>query len=193
MSTKQSKKSLESESRKFFNANPEVIDILLFGSAVKGKTKPNDLDILLVFNREKNLEKAQQLRLLLEKISKLKISVTAKTYLELFQNNFLAREAVLIESYSLINKMSLAQNYGFSNRVMFNYQLKGKTKSERMRFYYSLYGRNSVGMLERLKAKKYTDTIILCPVENWEKMREFLNSWNLEFKETPLLIPSRLV
>lgn len=193
MFAKQSKKSLESESRKFFNVNPEVVDILLFGSAVKGKIRPNDLDILLIFNREKNLEKVQQLRLMLEKLSKLKISITAKTYLELFQNNFLAREAILSEAHSLVNKTSLAQGYGFSSRIMFNYQLKGKSKSERMRFYYSLYGRKSMGMLERLKAKKYTDTIILCPVENLEKMREFLQSWKLEFKETPLLIPERLI
>ena len=120
------------------------------------------------------------------------VSITPKTYLELFETNFLAREAILTEAYSLVNGRGIAQGLGFSNLIMFNYKLKGKNNSERMRFYYSLYGRNSIGMLERLNAVKYTDTIILCPVENLEKMREFLNSWNLEFKETPLLMPSRL-
>src|SRR3989338_1984079 len=161
MLPKQLKKNLQSESRKFFQDHDDLVDILLFGSAVKGKDKPNDLDILLIFNRKKDLEKSQQLRRLLEKKSNLNVSITPKTYLELFETNFLAREAILTEAYSLVNGRGIAQGLGFSNLIMFNYKLKGKNNSERMRFYYSLYGRNSIGMLERLNAVKYTDTIIL--------------------------------
>ena len=62
-----------------------------------------------------------------------------------------------------------------------------------MRFYYSLYGRNSEGVLKLLRAKKYTDTAILCPSENQEKMKEFFNNWKIEFTETPILIPKRLI
>ncbi len=193
MLPKQLQNTLESQSKTFYSKYHEkIIDLFLFGSTVKGKEKPNDLDILLVFKETNDLKLVQELRKLLESKTKLKVEVTGKPYFELFKRTFVAREAVLTEAYSLINKISFSEGLGFKSMIMFNYKLKGKTKSERMRFYYSLYGRGSIGMLERLKSVKYTDTIILCPVENLIKMREFLESWDLDFKEIPLLIPIRL-
>ncbi|HLC88632.1 MAG TPA: nucleotidyltransferase domain-containing protein [Candidatus Nanoarchaeia archaeon] len=184
---------LEFQSKAFFSKyNEKIIDIFIFGSVVKSEDKPNDLDILIVFKKNNDLKLVQEFRKILESKVKLKVEVTGKSYPELFVKTFVAREAILTEAYSLVNKVGFSEGLGFKSIVMFNYQLKGKTKSERMRFYYSLYGRGSTGMLERLNAVKYADTIILCPVDNLVKMREFLNSWSLEFKETPLLIPSRL-
>jgi len=187
------KKTLESESSHFLKKEPAVLDIILFGSTVKGKEKPNDLDVLIVFKDKKNLNTAYLFRKLIESKTKMQIEIVSKSYSELFQEDFIVREALLSGGYSLINKTSLAEGLGYKSQIMFIYQLKGKNKSERMRFYYSLYGRNSVGMLEKLKATKQTDTIITCSVENLEPMREYLRSWNIEFKEVPILIPKRIV
>lgn len=67
------------------------------------------------------------------------------------------------------------------------------SKSDRMRFYYSLYGRKkSKGVLEQFKARKFSDTIIASPIENAEKIKEFLQYWKIEFMEIPALIPSRI-
>ncbi len=185
---------LESESRKFFQQHQlGIIDIILFGSAVKGKEQPQDLDLLIIFKEKKNLQVAYELRKNIEKISRIPVDVESKTYQELFARNFTAREALLAEGYSLINRIGFAEGLGYKNRILFHYQLRGKTKSERMRFYYSLYGRGSPGMLKQLQATKYTDTVILCPVEAQEKMREYLRSWKLEFEETPILVPGRLI
>lgn len=194
MLLKQLQKTLETEVKPFFLKNrAEIIDILLFGSVVKGKNQPNDIDILILFHNDKQLKLCQELRKKIEEKIEMKIEVTGLSYSELFNKSFLPREAILTEAYSLIYKNSISESLGFRSQIMFNYKLKGKTKSERMKFYYSLHGRNAPGMLKRLAAIKYTETIILCPVENQEKMREYLNSWNLEFKETPLLIPARLL
>ena len=39
----------KSEIRKFFRKNEsEIVDIILFGSIVKGKEKPRDIDILII-------------------------------------------------------------------------------------------------------------------------------------------------
>ena len=40
----------------------EIIDIILFGSIVKGKEKPRDIDILLLFKEKKDIDKAYSLR-----------------------------------------------------------------------------------------------------------------------------------
>ena len=188
------KKNLESESKAFYKKNKtEVLDILLFGSVIRGKTKPNDLDLLIIFKEKKHLNLTYELRKIIEKATSLKVEITSKSYSELFQKTFLARESILSEGYSLIHGCFFSEGLGFKTKIMFHYALKGKNKSERMRFYYSLYGRNSEGILRRLNSVKYTDTIILCPVENQEEMKEFFNSWEMEFNETPILIPERLV
>ena len=187
-------KKLESASKKFYEENKkEVLDIILFGSVLKGKEKPRDVDILLLFKEKNSLDLMQKLRKLLGLITDKPVEVTGKTYRELFSENFIAREALLSEGYSLINKASIAKGMGYQPEIMFNYNLKGKNKSERMRFYYSLYGRGVPGILKKLNSIKYTDTIIICPVEHQEEMRSFLDSWKIEFKDTPILIPSRIV
>ena len=62
-----------------------------------------------------------------------------------------------------------------------------------MQFYYSLYGRTvKGGILKELKAYKFSENMILTPVTNAEKMKEYLEKW-LEFIEIPVLIPSRLM
>ena len=140
-------KILESKSQEFFHEHKEVLlDIILFGSTVQGKKNPSDLDLIIVFHRKKDLQLSYELRKLLEKSTKLTVDITAKSYAELFDINFTAREALLSEGYSLINKIFLSAGWGYGNMGLFTYKLQGKTKSERMRFYYSLYGRNTAAI-----------------------------------------------
>jgi hypothetical protein len=39
---------------------------------------------------------------------------------------------------------------------------------------------------------KFSETILLCPVQNAEKMKEYFENWKIRFTEFPVLIPSRL-
>lgn len=187
------RKNLESKSQKFISENQGILDILLFGSIVKGKEKVNDVDLLIIFKENKNLDLLYRFRKIIEPLTSIKVEVTGKTYLDLFKEDFIAREALLAESYSLVQKKFLSEGLGFKNFFLFNYSLKNKNKSERMRFYYSLYGRNSPGILKKLGAIKFAETIILCPVDNKEQMKEYLLSWKLEFKEMSVLIPKRVL
>ncbi len=185
---------LESKSQEFFHKNKGIlIDIILFGSVVHGKKSPGDIDIILLFHHKKDLQCSYELRKIFERATGMKVDLVAKTYEELFEATFTAREAILSEGYSLIRRNLLSAGFGFKNMVLFTYALKGKTKSERMRFYYSLYGRSTKGMLHKLKAIKYTDTILLCPMQHRDEMHSYLQSWRLEFTEVPVLIPERVV
>ena len=80
----------------------EVIDIILFGSVIKGKNMPNDVDLLILFNDKKNLELGYELRKKLEK--DLAVSVISKTYKEFFEGSFKARDSILAEGFSLTQK-----------------------------------------------------------------------------------------
>lgn len=182
-----------SDISKFYHENKaEIIDILLFGSIIRSKEKPSDIDILIIYKSKDSLELNYKLKKQIEKYN-LNFQITSKKYADLFKAGFKARESVLSEGYSLINRAFISQGLGYSSARLFRYELKKLNKSEQMRFYYALYGRNgSEGVLKSLSAKKFSDTTILCPVENSENMKEFLERWDIVYLEVPLLIPTRI-
>ena len=180
-----------SKTKKFYEKNKEeVLDIILFGSAIKGKEKPADVDILMLYKSKVNLDISYELKKELSFLGE--IEIISKTYSQLFDSSISAREAVLSEGYSLIHKKFLHEGLGYSSFMLFKYRLEGMSKSRRMQFYYSLYGRTGKGMLEELKSYKFSENTILAPMTESEKMKEYLEKW-VRFVEMPILMPSRLL
>lgn len=185
----------KSEIKLFYQKNKEsVVDLILFGSVVKGKSKPNDIDLLVIFKNKINLDLSYSLRKSLEKL-KFRIEITSKTYQDLFNPNFKARESFLTEGYSLILNQFISSGLGFDNFILFQYNLKNLNKSKRMMFYYALHGRKKTdtGILKKFDSKKFSENLILTPVMQEEQMKDFLNSWRLDFKSFPVLMPKRII
>jgi predicted nucleotidyltransferase len=170
----------------------EILDIVLFGSSVKGKEKPRDIDLLVIYKSKINTELNYKIKKEFE-ILGIEVDLVSKSYEGLFNSSFLARESYLSEGYSLIQRKFIADGLGFKPMALFRYDLRHFNKSQRMRFYYSLYGRNAEGMLKKLRLYKFSERIILAPVEESEKVKEYLNSWNIKYLDVPILIPSRIV
>ncbi len=173
----------------------EVIDILLFGSSVRGKDEPKDIDFLILFSDkvEDSTKISYTLRKELEKLYS-NVEVISKKYSEIFSSNFLPREALLSESYSFKNKEYLSRGFGYQNFILFRYSLKNLNKSKRMQFYYSLYGRGKEkGILEKNQAIKFSNEIVLALVDNSEIFKNFFESWKIEYVEFPVLIPERVI
>ena len=186
---------LVSSVKKFYKENHDkILDILLFGSAVKGKENPADIDILVIYKLGKeDLETSYLLSNILKKLG-FAVSITSKTYCSLFKPLFIAREAYLSEAYSLVMGKFISKGLGYDSITLFRYALKGMSKSDRMRFYYSLYGRKKEGgILKRFNAHKFAETVLSVPVENSENLREFFDSWKIDYLEIPTLIPSRIM
>jgi predicted nucleotidyltransferase len=182
----------KSEINNFFKENKEsILDIIIFGSSVKGKEKPEDIDILVLYKDKKSIDLSYELK---KRLKGYKVEIIDKTYKELFEESFKARESVLSEGYSLIYSRFLSQGLGYMNFILFKYELKGFNKSDRMRFYYSLYGRGKEqkGMLKELDVIKFSETVLLCPVQNSEKIKEYLENWKIKFINFPIMIPGRL-
>jgi|SRR3989344_5991809 len=183
---------LKSEITKFYRKNRDtILDIIIFGSFIKGKENPKDIDLLILYKDKKNIEKSYELKKILKNFN---VEITDKSYLELFDESFKVREGILSEGYSVVNKKFLSEGFGYLSFILFKYELKGFSKSNRMRFYYGLSGRgkNDKGIIDDLSLIKFSDTILLCPVENAEKIKEFLNYWKIKYIEFPIMIPSRL-
>jgi len=178
----------------YAQSKDRILDILLFGSVVRGKEQPADIDLLILYKNGKGqIELSHQLRTTLEKKG-FHASITSKTYDALFDPAFTAREAFLSEAYSLVLDVYISKGLGYEPVVLFRYSLKTRTKSERMRFYYSLYGRNGgKGVLDANNSRKFSDTIIAAPIENSENIKAFLEYWKLDYLEIPTLIPYRIL
>jgi len=185
-------KKFKSEIRKFLKNNEkEIIDIIIFGSAIRGKEKPEDIDILILFKERENIDLNYELRKVLEKIN-LKVEVTGKTYKNMLSTKFLPREDILSDGYSLALNKNISQSFGYESFIMFKYSLKGFGTSKRMMFYYALEGRrDKKGMIKELDGIKFTNAVVLIPIKNSELFEDFLNSWNIKIKRTRILIPGK--
>lgn len=186
-------KNLISELSSFLKKNNSLLDIIIFGSSVKGKEKPSDIDLLLIFKEKKDSDISYELKKLLEK-KEISSDIQDITYESLFSEKFIAREAFLSEGYSIKTKKNVSTGLGYINFTLIKYDFAKLNKSQRMRFYYGLRGRakEDIGLLDSLNAFKLSDNILLCPIENTEKMKEFFKYWKIPIMEVPILFPERI-
>jgi predicted nucleotidyltransferase len=180
-------------SRLFYKRYKEdVNDIILFGSIMKGKQIPTDIDVLILFRKEINKEIEYDYKKQASKIFT-NLSLISKTEDSLKEASFSAREAILFEGYSLIRKKFIAYESGFDSLGIFIYQTKQLSNVEKTKFYYAINGRRgSKGILDSLNAIKLSDNIIAVPLQEIEEAKDFFASWKIEYTYTPSLIPSRL-
>ena len=176
----------------FYQKNKKhVDDVVLFGSTVRGKYNPKDIDILLIFKKKDDTQITYELKKTLKEYD---VQLISKTYKSLLSDMFKAKVAYLSEGYSLIKNKTIAQIYGYTSIILFKYELNNLNKSKRVMFYYSLYGRGSnKGILDKYDLIKFSDTVILSPIDKSESVKEYLDQWNIKYSEVPTLIPKRIV
>ena len=183
---------LKNELKKFSKNFDELLDVIVFGSVIKGKSDPSDIDILVLFEKKVDKRIEYELRKILESYYS-NISIISKTKSTVLDSSFAARESILFEGFSLLTKDNLAQKYGFSSVGMFKYDFKDWDKLNKTKFYYALNGRGSgSGVIDSVNGIKLSDSVVLIPLENIEQFRDFLDSWRLEHIYVPILIPKRM-
>jgi len=189
------------ENKKFLNKinkflkKKEIIDIILFGSAVRGKESPRDIDIFIIYQDrfDKIIESNHLISEDFKKEYK-NTEVTGKKYKEIFKPEFLPRESLLTEGYSFVHKKFISECFDHKNYMLFKYSLKGKSKSQRVRFYYGLNGRGKEkGILKRYKCYKFSESLLICDMENSEIIKTFFKSLDIKYDYFPILIPKRIV
>ena len=183
---------LKKKIKEVLTKNPFIVDVVVFGSSVRGKRKPKDIDLLVVFKDRVIKSVEHDIKKIVETDYK-EISIISKTEETLLDNSFDARESFLFEGISLITGDTLGQRYGFFSFGIFRYDFKDWSKLKKTKFYYALNGRgSSEGMFHELDCIKLADNILMVPLIKIELMRDFLDSWNLDYIYIPTLIPERL-
>ncbi len=180
---------LISECRKYAKKN-DIIDIVLYGSSVKGKEEVRDIDILIIF-KDKNLNErtniAQNLKeILRKKIDK--IDIKTINLKEFFEKDFLARQGILIEGHSLVNNLPFAEKIGFKGYSLFTYNLKNLVHKEKTKFTYALIGRNNIGIIKQLDGTSLGRGAFLIPIKNSLIFEKFLEKWNINYNKKNILV-----
>ncbi|MCK4521109.1 MAG: nucleotidyltransferase domain-containing protein [Nanoarchaeota archaeon] len=170
--------------KKFKEKNESIVDIIIYGSFVKGKTNVNDVDIMLLFLdkplRERS-EITQKLKNILKKEIK-NIDVKSMNLLELFDEHFFARQNLLIEGHSILNKKPFAELLGFKGYALFTYNLKNLSHKQKVMFNYALSGRTTKGLLKESKGNSLGKGVAKIPIKNSINFEEFLQKWKINYK-----------
>ncbi|MFH1065406.1 MAG: nucleotidyltransferase domain-containing protein [Nanoarchaeota archaeon] len=167
-----------------------IFDIVLYGSAAKGKEEPGDIDLLLIFREVSLKERAETAQNFKEKLGNKPEGVDIKTINlhELFESDFLARQAVLVEGYSLLHNMPFCETMGFKGYALFTYSLKGLTQNEKTRFVYALSGRIKKGIISELKAEPLGRGAVIAPISNSLRFEAFMQKWHLNYKKKSIMV-----
>jgi len=184
---------LNKAAKQFFKTHKDALmDIILFGSLMRGKEKPSDIDVLLIFNNAVNKNIEYEFRNILSKIEK-NVSIVSRTKADYKIPSFDAREGLLFEGYSIGGSKFVAEEFGFKSMGLFIYQTKNLSNAEKTRFYYAMNGRtNTKGFIAQSGSIRLSDNMLVFDLSAVEDAKEFFQEWHIDYKFVPILLPERL-
>ncbi len=175
---------------KKFTKKHNIFDVVLYGSAVKGKDEPGDIDLLIIF-LDKSLEIrtkiAQEMKKIIKKEIK-NIDVKTITLKELFDKDLLARQGIFTEGISMVHNIPFSKRLGFEGYTLFTYNLSNLGHNEKTKFTYALIGRNKDGMIKKLEAIHLGRGVLIIPTKNSIIFKKFFEKWNINFKTKDILV-----
>jgi predicted nucleotidyltransferase len=164
---------IKSKLKKFLK-DKEIIDILVFGSAVKGKAMPGDIDIAIITEKERI------------DIPGFHVSMIKP---EEFFKPLSLIHTLLREGYSLKNKKLFAEMHKFSSRVLFKYELVPLAASEKVKIVNILRGKGEQkGMVEENGGEWLANQVFLIPIDREHIFEKFFLNFKIKFKKFYLLI-----
>ena len=166
----------------------KVIDVVIFGSSVRGSHKPKDVDLCIILDDEtRSLELVQSLGELVDSFG-LVSHVNTLTPSGFLGGNTLSR-TLLEEGYSVKHSKSLSSLMGFKNQSMFTYTLKSFSPSRRVQFHYMLKGRyGSSGMLKEVGGNFVGTGTIMLPSKNEDVLKEVFDKWKVKYSIKRMLV-----
>jgi len=167
----------------FLLHNKEVIDLIVFGSATKGKAIPRDIDVAILFYHPPTKELLNDI----QKMDQFHISIL--TVKDFFINPGLLVNALLREGYSIKNKKSLSETFKFSSRVLFTYNLSSLSASNKVKVVNALRGKKGKqGMVEKNNGEWIANQVFTVPLPADRLFEEFFNNFKMKYKKSYVLM-----
>lgn len=149
-------------------------DIIFFGSFVKGKSKPQDIDVALLVNRKdegviNGLEKE-----ITKNFQGMKADFTVFTLKEIYSEVWLS---VITSGYSVARGAFLKQIYGISPCKLYKYSLAALSPVKKVQF-----SRGLKAISDCTEGIRLSRAVVIIPLENSERFEEFLKTWDIDFE-----------
>ena len=182
-------KKLKANLKSFLRKENYLVDLILFGSALKGKAKPGDIDLIALF-RGSDPEKIENLLYQLRKNGEnlgLNLHVEPIIIDSMFDQK--VYPLLLHEGFSINCSEFIHKKLNLRPFTLITYLLESKKASDKVRFSYALYGRNKgEGMLNKINGKVLGKGSILVPIKQQESIRAFFRQWEVEYQEQRVFV-----
>lgn len=156
--------------------NKDILDIIVFGSIIKGKIIPGDIDIAMITHGEISID----------------IPGTHVTVLkpeDFFVNPPSIIHTLLREGYSLKKKKFLSQVYKFLNKVLFVYKLTDLKSTTKVKVVNVLKGKNKEkGLVVENSGEWLANQVFTVPVGNEHIFEKFFLNFKVKFRKSYILI-----
>lgn len=177
-------KKLKGNLQKLLKKEKYLVDVYIFGSALKGKEEPKDIDLISLF-RDKDYKLIEDIDYDIKKIGdKLGLNLHIEPLIvdDIFSNQ--AHRNIIHEGFSIKNMRSVCSIMNFDSYLIIRYGLRDKKASDKVRFSYALFGRKKgEGVLAELKGKELGKGSILIPIGEEAVITSFFKQWDVSFKK----------
>lgn len=165
----------------------DIVDVVLFGSSVKEKTSPADIDIAVIF---RNTIKRETLKKFQDALDE-RHHISSLTIDQFFTHPHSLAKTILFEGISLITNKKISDNFNLQPYTLYKYDLKKEKPSKKVRFVYLLKGRaKSKGIIEEFKGTYVSNSLFMIPMEKDEEMLEILKKWEIKFYRKKIMLMS---
>ena len=165
--------------------NKSIIDILVIGSAIKSKFKPNDLDLIVLF-RDNSGSSENLLYNIKKSIEIPNLHIEPLFIDDIFKSRI--SSSIIHEAISLKHNSSLSELLGYKSFSLFSFSLDKLPNVKKVRFAQTLYGRNKDGLLSKSKGQVLGKGAFIIPVETEELFKELMASFHVNYKVFRVLI-----
>ena len=154
----------------------EILDVILFGSFVKRKALPEDIDVAIISEEE------------------IKIDLEGFHFSFLKPIDFFKKRITLLntlfrEGYSLKFDKSFSELYGFRNKILFSYELRGLNDSKKVKVVNILRGKkNEKGLVMESHGEWLANQVFFVPIANDHIFERFFLNFEVKFRKYYVLM-----
>jgi len=157
-----------------------IFDIVLFGSAVKGKEDANDLDVCVIFKRKCDFAK------MLGKFEAPKMHLSSLLLEELFTAPLWL--SLILEGESVLQDKKISEIFNFDSDIIFKYNLRSLAPTQKTVFSHALFGRGNGGIAQENDAQILGKGALMSPRSKSEELRKFFESWKIDYSVKECLV-----
>ena len=149
-------------------------DIIFFGSFVKEKATPKDIDIALLVIKKDDKTIGHITKEISRVIESTKLDFAVISIKEIYSNIWIT---LLKEGYSVKKEEYLNNIYNIKPVILYKYSIKSLNPVQKVQF-----DRGLNRVLKEIDGKRLVRTVVIVPLQKAEEFEDFLKTWKMEYE-----------